>query len=71
MLRGHFGTRLTVGGAGADGRVAVEIGFGSLERAGMELAGYGSGLEVIDPPSVRIDLAAIGRHLAERYAGVS
>ena len=70
MLRGHFGTRLTVGGAGDDGRVAVEIGFGSLDRAAIELAGYGAGLEVVDPPSVRLDLAAIGRHLAERYAGV-
>jgi len=48
----------------------VEIGFGSLDRAAIELAGYGAGLEVVDPPSVRLDLAAIGRHLAERYAGV-
>jgi predicted DNA-binding transcriptional regulator YafY len=71
MLRGHFGNRLAVGGAREDGRVAVEIGFGTLERAAMELAGYASGLEVVEPLSVRRDLAAIGRHLAERYAGAS
>jgi predicted DNA-binding transcriptional regulator YafY len=71
MLRGHFGTRLTVGAAAEDGRVTVEIGFATLERAAMELAGYASGLEVVEPASVRHDLAAIGQGLIERYADAS
>jgi predicted DNA-binding transcriptional regulator YafY len=71
MLRGHFGTRLTVGATLEGGRVAVEIGFGTLERAAMELAGYTPGLEVVEPASVRRDLAALGRRLTERYADVS
>jgi predicted DNA-binding transcriptional regulator YafY len=71
MLRGHFGTRLTVGRAGEDGRVPVEIGFATLERAAMELAGYAAGLEVVEPASVRLDLAAIGKGLVERYPDAS
>jgi predicted DNA-binding transcriptional regulator YafY len=66
-LRGHFGRRLNVGDPVADGRIAVDIGFGSTHRAAMELAGYGSGLEVTDPPEVRSQLAAIGTRLVERY----
>ncbi|MBV8950530.1 MAG: WYL domain-containing protein [Actinobacteria bacterium] len=66
-LRGHFGTRLRIGDRGDDGRVAVEIGFGATENAARELAGYGPGLEVLDPPEVRQQLAAIGAGLVERY----
>jgi predicted DNA-binding transcriptional regulator YafY len=71
MLRGHFGTCLTVGATLEDGRVAVEIGFGALDRAATELAGYAPGLEVVEPASVRRDLAALGRRLTERYADAS
>ena len=35
-MRGHFGTRLTVGEVTTDGRVALEIGFGATERAAAE-----------------------------------
>ncbi len=66
-LRGHFGRSLTVGEAGPDGRLSVEIGFGETHHPAMELSGYVSGLEVIDPPEVRAELAAIGRRLVERY----
>ena len=67
-LRGHFGTRMTVGDADADGRVPVEIGFGDVGRPAMELAGYADLLEVVDPPEVRADLAAIATRLLTRYA---
>jgi predicted DNA-binding transcriptional regulator YafY len=67
-LRGHFGTRLRVGGHTEDGRVAVDIGFGESHNAAMELAGYGFGLEVLEPVEVRDELAAIGGRLVERYA---
>ena len=66
-LRGHFGTRLLVGEPAADGRVGVDIGFGAAGNAAMELAGYGFGLEVLDPPEVRDQLAALGARLVERY----
>lgn len=67
-LRGHFGTRLTVGDTLDDGRIALEIGFGATHDAAMELAGYSFGLEVLDPPELRRRLAAIGTRLVERYS---
>jgi predicted DNA-binding transcriptional regulator YafY len=67
-MRSHFGTRLTMGEVAADGRVALEIGFGATEHAAAEIAGYIWGLEVTDPPEVRDELAAIGARLVERYA---
>jgi predicted DNA-binding transcriptional regulator YafY len=70
-LRGHFGTRLSVGGPGRDGRVSVEIGFQAIGSAARQLAGYGLGVEVLDPPEVRRQLAAIGSELVERYAAAS
>jgi predicted DNA-binding transcriptional regulator YafY len=66
-LRGHFGTRLLVGEHAGDGRVSLDIGFGATGNAAMELAGYGFGLEVLDPPEVRDQLAALGARLVERY----
>jgi predicted DNA-binding transcriptional regulator YafY len=70
-LRGHFGNRLAVGATLDDGRVAVDIGFGAADGAARELAGYGLGLEVLDPPEVRDELAAIGTRLIERYGAAS
>ena len=70
-MRGHFGNRLTVGDTGDDGRVAVDIGFGDrhgpTHGPAAELAGYCFGLEVLDPPEVQAELAAIGARLTERY----
>jgi predicted DNA-binding transcriptional regulator YafY len=66
-LRGHFGTRLSVGAADSDGRLAVTIGFGAGQDPAMELAGYSLGFEVVDPPEVRTQLATIGARLVERY----
>jgi len=66
-LRGHFGNRLTIGDTLDDGRVAIGIGWEDTAHAAVELAGYGASLEVLDPPHVRDDLAAIGDRLVERY----
>jgi predicted DNA-binding transcriptional regulator YafY len=66
-LRSHFGRRLTVGPAADDGRLAIEIGFGAGDNPAVALAGYGLDLEVVDPPEVRNELAAIGARLVERY----
>jgi predicted DNA-binding transcriptional regulator YafY len=70
-MRGHFGNRLSIGETGADGRLAVDIGFGDNHQAAMELAGYSSGLEVLDPPELRAELAAVGARLVERYGKAS
>jgi predicted DNA-binding transcriptional regulator YafY len=66
-LRGHFGTRMEVGDATGDGRVAVDIGFSDDHQPAMELAGYAAVLEVLDPPDVRDQLASIGAQLVDRY----
>jgi predicted DNA-binding transcriptional regulator YafY len=66
-LRGHLGTRMSIGDTAGDGRIALEIGFGATHNAAMELAGYSFGLEVLDPPEVRDQLGEIGRRLVERY----
>jgi predicted DNA-binding transcriptional regulator YafY len=66
-LRGHFGTRMEVGGPTAEGRVEVDIGFPDDHEPAMELAGYAAVLEVLDPPAVRDQLATIGEQLTARY----
>jgi predicted DNA-binding transcriptional regulator YafY len=70
-LRGHFGNRLTIGGPLDDGRIAVEIGFPPSHNASLDLAGYSAGLEVVNPPELREQLAAIGSRLVERYGEAS
>jgi predicted DNA-binding transcriptional regulator YafY len=69
-LRVQFGTRLTVGEPGEDGRVAVDIGFPpSHDDPARELCGFAGAVEVVDPPDVRARLAAIGTALVTTYAG--
>lgn len=70
-LRGHFGMRAAVSGTNEDGRVLVDIGFPAIEAAARELAGYGGDLEVVEPVSVREQLAAIGAGLLDRYGRAS
>ena len=69
-LRGHFGTRLSLGESVEDGRVTVDLGFGNEEQAAMQLAGYGLALEVLQPAGLRAELLAIGTQLLERSRGV-
>lgn len=67
LLRMVMGPRVRIGPAGADGRVAVELG-GADERAlAGELAGFGNLLEVTDPPSIRELLAGLGDQLRATY----
>jgi predicted DNA-binding transcriptional regulator YafY len=64
----HFGTRLEVGPAAPDGRLAVEIRFPDHhDDPARELVGFTDGLEVLDPPSVRERLGAIGTRLVGLY----
>jgi predicted DNA-binding transcriptional regulator YafY len=67
-VRGEFGTNAKVGDPVADGRVPVEIGFGDRAYPAAALAGFGTRVEVISPPEVRAELAALGAVLVDRYS---
>lgn len=71
-LRGHFGTRLTVGSTEPDGRVHVDIGFPATHGdPARELSGYAGGLEVLGPPDVRARMAEIGAMLVDRHGAAA
>lgn len=67
ILRFMFGTRLTKGPVGPDGRMDAEIRGQSEEMLARPLAGLGARFEVITPDSVRQHLAEIGRTLTEHH----
>jgi predicted DNA-binding transcriptional regulator YafY len=69
LCRWVLGNRLSIGPAAPDGRVEVEIRGQSHASLIGELAGLGTGLEVLDPPDIRRGLGRIGQELAERYGG--
>ena len=66
--RATFGTRVRIGPSGDDGRVEVELRGHSEWSLAAEVAGFGTWLEVVDPPEVRRYLAKLGRDLAVAYA---
>ncbi len=66
-LRASFGARLRVGPAGADGRVAVDLGGVDAQRVARQLAAFGTLVEVVDPPEVRECLADLARDLTALY----
>jgi predicted DNA-binding transcriptional regulator YafY len=70
-LRHTLGTRLRIGMAIDDGRVEVEIRSHSEYSVAGELAGFGSVVEVVDPPSVRSRLAGIAAELSVLYTGTA
>ncbi len=70
-LRHTLGTRLRIGMAIDDGRVEVEIRSHSEYSVAGELAGFGSVVEVVEPPSVRSRLAGIAVELSALYAGTA
>jgi len=67
VLRGVLGTRLSVGAATDDGRVAVEIRGHSARIVAAELAGFADHVEVTAPEAVRSQLAHLGTCLTRRY----
>ena len=67
VLRGMFGARLKVGGPAPDGRIEVEIGGHSAQMVAAELAGFGTAVEVTDPPEARDHLAWLGAVLTRCY----
>ena len=72
LLRHIVGTRLTVGdeppnATGAQNRTPVTIAGVSPRVLAGELAGLGSALVVLTPPSVQNELAQIGKELQDVY----
>jgi predicted DNA-binding transcriptional regulator YafY len=68
LCRAAFGTRVRIGPAGPDGRVEVELRGQSPEALAREVAGFGAGLEVVEPDEVRAHLAAIALELSAAYS---
>ena len=62
-----FGNRLQIGPPEPDGRVPVDIRGRSIRSLAAELAGFGGGLLVTDPPELQRELAALGQKLAAAY----
>ena len=64
-----LGTRVGIGAATGDGRVAVALRGHSAEILAAEIAGFGAGLEVTEPDAVRNELLVIAEELIARYRG--
>ena len=69
VLRAQFGRHCEVDGdAGTgDGRVQARVAAPTATMVAQHLAGWGDLVEVLEPPSVRAELARIGAELAARY----
>lgn len=68
VLQEHFGRHCHVGPALDDGRVQVRVGAPAPRDIARTLSGWGSAVEVTEPPEVRAELARIGSELAALYA---
>jgi predicted DNA-binding transcriptional regulator YafY len=62
-----LGRRVRIGPAQADGRVEIEVRGHHPRTLAIELAGFGGTVEVVDPPEVRHELAAIAGELTATY----
>ncbi|MEZ0446311.1 helix-turn-helix transcriptional regulator [Cellulomonas sp. ICMP 17802] len=69
-LQGRFGRHATVVGAHDDGRAVVEVASHTARSVAEHLAGFGGAVEVLEPPAVRAELAAIGAELVARNGSV-
>ncbi len=65
--RWTFGNRLRIGPSQPDGRVEVEVRGYSIRSIAAEIAGFGSDVEVLDPPELRHDLAQLAADLFATY----
>lgn len=65
--RGVLGTRVRIGPPTTDGRVELELRGHGARQLAVELAGFGAAVEVVDPPEVRDELAALGADLVATY----
>ncbi|WP_250034687.1 helix-turn-helix transcriptional regulator [Paractinoplanes maris] len=67
VLRDHFGRHCHPGDPLGDGRVRVRVGAPTPRDIARTLSGWGSAVEVVEPPAVRSELARIGSELTSRY----
>lgn len=68
VLRDHFGRHCHVEAEVDDGRSRVRVAAPTPRDIARTLAGWGSMVEVVEPVSVRAELARIGAELVGRYA---
>ncbi|WP_194819122.1 YafY family protein [Nocardia sp. XZ_19_385] len=67
VLRDQQGRHCEVDGPAPDGRVQVRISAPTANMVARQLAGWGSDVEVLEPASVRAELAALGGALVRQY----
>ncbi|TQC44907.1 YafY family transcriptional regulator [Rhodococcus sp. WS4] len=67
ILRDHFGRHCHTDGEEGDGRTRVRLAAPTALDIARNLAGWGALVEVLEPRSVRAELARIGAELAGRY----
>ena len=67
VCRAAFGTRVRIGPTAPDGRVQLELRGHSPRRLAAEVARFGGALEVVEPPEVRAELAALAGQLTDLY----
>jgi predicted DNA-binding transcriptional regulator YafY len=67
VLRTQFGRQCVVNSPVDGRRVSVRLAAPTAEMIARRLAGWGALVEVMEPASVRADLARIGAELTERY----
>ncbi|MBM2614273.1 WYL domain-containing protein [Actinoplanes sp. LDG1-06] len=68
VLRDHFGRHCHPGDERDDGRVRVRVGAPTPTDIARTLSGWGATAEVLEPSSVRAELARIGAELTGLYA---
>ncbi|GIG22060.1 transcriptional regulator [Cellulomonas chitinilytica] len=68
VLRDRLGRHASVLGDADDGRVLVRVSSHTVRSVAEQLAGFGAAVEVVSPPEVRSELAALGAELLARNA---
>jgi predicted DNA-binding transcriptional regulator YafY len=67
VLQDHFGRRCHLVQTLGDGRAEVRAGAPAPRDIARTLSGWGSAVEVVEPPEVRAELARIGSELVASY----
>jgi len=67
VLRGQFGRHVDELGIEPDGRARVRVAAPAPLMIAQHLAGWGAGIEVVEPDSVQVELARISRELGGLY----
>lgn len=67
VLRNQYGRYFELRGTEDDGRVRVQLAAHMARGLAEQLAGWGNEVEVLEPESVRDELARIGGELVARY----